>query len=84
MKFLRAWPLRIAVNQRGSRDEVSYARTSESNFAFVACEGNDRLLIFDLKSIRSTGSFPVGGDPDVLAYDAELNRLYVAAEQGLV
>ena len=55
-----------------------------SNLAFVACEGNDRLVVFDLQSMRSTGSFPVGGDPDVLAYDAGLNRLYVAGEQGVV
>jgi DNA-binding beta-propeller fold protein YncE len=55
-----------------------------SNLAFVACEGNDRLVVFDLQSMRPTDSFPVGGDPDVIAYDAGVNRLYVAGEQGVV
>jgi DNA-binding beta-propeller fold protein YncE len=52
--------------------------------AFVACEGNARLLVFDLTSLRVTESYSVGDDPDVLAYDPGLQRLYVAAESGVV
>jgi len=52
--------------------------------AFVACEGNARLLVVDLKTMRVTGSHPVGGDPDVLAFDPGLERLYVASESGVV
>jgi DNA-binding beta-propeller fold protein YncE len=52
--------------------------------AFVACEGNSRLLVFDLNSLRVTESYPVGDDPDVLAFDPGLRRLYVAAESGVV
>ena len=50
----------------------------------MACEGNDVLVVFDLASKRVTDSFPVGGEPDVLAFDAELHRLYVAGEKGVV
>src|SRR3954447_9849072 len=52
--------------------------------AYVPCEGNARLLVFDLTALRVTGSYLVGDDPDVLAFDPGLQRLYVAAESGVV
>ena len=57
---------------------------SPHRLAFVACEGNARLLVFDLNSLRVTGSYSVGDDPDVLAFDPALQRLYVAAESGVI
>ena len=52
--------------------------------AFIACEDNHKLLVLDLNTRRIDGSFEVGEDPDVLAYDPELGYLYVAAESGVV
>ncbi len=52
--------------------------------ALIACENNHRLLVFDLNSHRVTASFPVGPEPDVLAFDPQLHTLYVAGEQGVV
>ncbi|MHB8634338.1 MAG: YncE family protein [Thermoplasmatota archaeon] len=52
--------------------------------AYVACEGNARLVDLDLDSHLSVGSFPVGDFPDVLASDPGLGRLYVASESGVV
>ncbi|MGH8137073.1 MAG: YncE family protein [Steroidobacteraceae bacterium] len=52
--------------------------------AFIACEGNDKLLVFDLELKKTIGSFDVGQDPDVLAYDSSLGYLYVAGEAGVV
>jgi DNA-binding beta-propeller fold protein YncE len=52
--------------------------------AFVACDGNARLLTLDLRSGKVTGSASVGSSPDVLAFDPALRRLYVAAESGVV
>ncbi|MBI2801033.1 MAG: YncE family protein [Gammaproteobacteria bacterium] len=52
--------------------------------AFVACEGNHTLLIFDLTTKRVAASFDVGKAPDVLAYDPGLRLLYVAGEEGIV
>lgn len=52
--------------------------------AFVACEGNDKLLVVDLQTRKVTASFDVGGGPDVLAYDPGLHHLYVAGEAGIV
>jgi DNA-binding beta-propeller fold protein YncE len=52
--------------------------------AFVGCEGNARLVVVDLGSGRVEGTFPVGETPDVLAVDAGLHRLFVAAESAQV
>ncbi len=52
--------------------------------AFIACEGNHKLLVLDLETRKVTAAFDVGEDPDVLAYDPGLRYLYVAAESGIV
>jgi len=54
------------------------------NLAFVSCEGDAKLLVVDLATMRTTATFAVGDDPDVLALDASLGRLYVASESGTV
>lgn len=50
--------------------------------AFIACEGNDKLLVLDLRTRRVTAEFEVAGGPDVLAYDPGPGVLYVATESG--
>src|SRR5262245_22207957 len=57
---------------------------TEHHLAFVACEGNAKLAVFDLESKKVTAIHSVGGDPDVLAYDQSLGRLYVSAESGVI
>jgi DNA-binding beta-propeller fold protein YncE len=57
---------------------------SPRRLAFVACDGNAKLLTLDLRSFRVTGTADVGPSPDVLAFDPSLRRLYVAAESGQV
>jgi YVTN family beta-propeller protein len=52
--------------------------------AFIACEGNAKLLVLDLQTKKVTASFDVGEDPDVLALDSSLHHLYVAGEAGVV
>jgi YVTN family beta-propeller protein len=52
--------------------------------AFVACEDNAKLVMVDLRDRRQTAVASVGDNPDVLAYDPGLQRLYVAAESGVV
>jgi DNA-binding beta-propeller fold protein YncE len=51
---------------------------------FVAGEGNARLSVIDLGTMRVVGQYSVGDDPDVLAFDHAWHRLYVASESGLV
>jgi YVTN family beta-propeller protein len=52
--------------------------------AFIACEGNDRLITFDLDTKRQSAIDATGAGPDVLAFDPGLRLLYVAAESGVV
>jgi YVTN family beta-propeller protein len=54
----------------------------DRRLAFVACEGNAKLVVMDLQTMAITGSFDVGSGPDVLAFDAQRRILYVAAESG--
>jgi YVTN family beta-propeller protein len=55
-----------------------------ARLAFVACEGNDKLLVLDLVSRKVLTTFDVAKDPDVLAFDPTLGWLYVAGESGQV
>ena len=55
---------------------------SENRIAFAACEENSKLVVFDLQSKKVTATLAVGVDPDVLAFDSVLRRLYVSAESG--
>ena len=57
---------------------------SEHRLAFVACEENARLAVFDLEAKKMTAIQSVGADPDVLAFDKVFGRLYVSAESGVI
>jgi DNA-binding beta-propeller fold protein YncE len=52
--------------------------------AFVACDGNARLVVLSLPQLIPLGSQEVGAEPDVLAYDPARRFLYVAAESGVL
>lgn len=52
--------------------------------AFIANEGNDRVLVMNLNTRQLIANFAVGKGPDVLAYDAALGIVYVASESGVV
>ncbi len=52
--------------------------------AFVAGEGNAQLAVVDLTTMRVLATYPVGREPDVLAFDPAWDRLYVSSESGTV
>ncbi len=52
--------------------------------AFVAGEESGTLGVLDLRTLQLRQVLPIGSDPDVLAFDPALGRLYVAAESGVV
>ena len=52
--------------------------------AYIACEGDNKLLVFDMKNHSVENVFPVADGPDVLAFDRGLQLLYVACESGSV
>jgi YVTN family beta-propeller protein len=52
--------------------------------AYIACEENATLVVFDLRKLAQTQTVPIGPDPDVLGYDRGRSTLYVACESGTV
>jgi YVTN family beta-propeller protein len=60
------------------------ALDTSHQLAFVACDANATLILFDLTRTKITATYTVGDSPDVLALDTSLHRLYVAAESGVV
>ena len=68
----------------GCRHDHGLAIDAPERLAFVACDENAALLAFDLATKRVVDTQTVGPDPDVLAIDPRLGRVYVAAESGIV
>lgn len=66
----------------GIQNPHGIALDVDGGFAFVAGEENHRLAMVDLKTMKVLSSYETGDDPDVLAYDPGLKRLYVSAESG--
>jgi YVTN family beta-propeller protein len=56
----------------------------DRRLAYIACENNARLVVFNLAEHRSSQAIRVGADPDVLAFDRGRSTLYVATESGTV
>src|SRR5260370_9381491 len=57
---------------------------SVHRLAFVACEENAKLAVFDLEAKKMAAIQSVGADPDVLAFDKGFGRLYVSAQSGII
>jgi YVTN family beta-propeller protein len=52
--------------------------------AFLACEGNDLLAVFDLDAHKSIAFLPLPAGPDVVKFDPGLRRIYVACSSGAI
>jgi DNA-binding beta-propeller fold protein YncE len=78
MKIIGRYPLPGIQNPHGIALDVN------NRLAFVAGEENHSLAVFDLKTMKLLSVHQVGEDPDVLAFDPGLGRLYVSAESGTV
>lgn len=68
----------------GLKNPHGIALDVEDRLAFVAGEENHSLAVFDLQAMKLLSVHQVGEDPDVLAFDPGLKRLYVSAESGNV
>ncbi|MDQ6632008.1 MAG: YncE family protein [Verrucomicrobiota bacterium] len=69
---------------KGGKHPHGFYIDDQHNKAYIACQGDAKLIVFDLATHQEKENFPIGGDPDVLAYDRKLNVLYVACESGVV
>ena len=77
-KILGRYPL------PGIEDPHGIALDAAGRVAFVAGEENHSLAMVDLNTMKVLSTYEVGEDPDVLAFDPGVKRLYVSAESGTV
>ncbi|MBS1716625.1 MAG: YncE family protein [Armatimonadetes bacterium] len=68
----------------GSDHPHGFYIDAPKRIAYISCEGNNKLLVADLRSMKVLQSFDVTEGPDVLAFDEGLQRLYVGCEGGAV
>ena len=69
---------------KGGEHPHGFYIDDQNGKAYIACEGNNKLLVFDMKNHSVENVFPVADGPDVLAFDRGLHLLYVACESGAV
>jgi DNA-binding beta-propeller fold protein YncE len=60
------------------------ALDTANHLAFVAGGENHSLAMVDLDTMKILSTYEVGEDPDVLAFDPGLKRLYISSESGTV
>jgi DNA-binding beta-propeller fold protein YncE len=68
----------------GIQSPHGIALDQSGRLAFVAGEENHMLAVVDLNTMKVLATHRVGEDPDVLAFDPGLKKLYVSAESGNV
>ena len=56
----------------------------EHHRAFLACEGNDLMTVFDLDKHEPIAFLPMASGPDVIKFDPGLKRIYVACGSGAI
>jgi DNA-binding beta-propeller fold protein YncE len=56
----------------------------EHRRAFLSCEGNELLTVFDLDKHQPIAFLPLAKGPDVIKFDAGLKRIYVACYSGAI
>lgn len=52
--------------------------------AFLSCEGNELMTVFDLDKHAPIAFLPLAADPDVIKFDVGLGRIYVACYSGAI
>ncbi|MGH7743569.1 MAG: YncE family protein [Candidatus Dormibacteria bacterium] len=56
----------------------------EHHRAFLSCEENDLMTVFDLDKHEPIAYLPMADDPDVIKFDPGLGRIYVACYSGAI
>jgi DNA-binding beta-propeller fold protein YncE len=60
------------------------ALDAEHHRAFLSCEGNELMTVFDLDKKAPIAFLPLAGGPDVIKFDPGLRRIYVACYSGAI
>src|SRR5213083_1203423 len=69
---------------QGCRENHGMAIDPEHRRAFLSCEGNDTLTVFDLDTRRAIAHLPMAKGADVVMFDPGLKRIYVACSSGAI
>lgn len=56
----------------------------EHHRAFLSCEGNELMTVFNLDTHQAIAFLPMAGGPDVIKFDPGLKRIYVACSSGAI
>lgn len=56
----------------------------EHHRAFLACEGNNLMTVFDLDKHEPIAFLPMADGPDVIKFDPGLDRIYAACYSGAI
>lgn len=56
----------------------------EHHRAFLSCEGNEMMTVFDLDKHTAIAFLKMPGGPDVIKFDPGLSRIYVACYSGAI
>ena len=56
----------------------------EHHRAFLSCEGNDLMTVFNLDTHQAIAFLPMASGPDVIKLDPGLKRIYVACSSGAI
>src|SRR5438552_8717428 len=60
------------------------ALDADHHRAFLSCEGNEIMTVFDLDKNVPIAFLPLANGPDVVKYDSGLKRIYVAGYSGAI
>src|SRR5882762_589714 len=76
----------IVERYRVSRCKGNHGMTLDlkHHHAFLSCEGNDLMTVFDLDKQQPIAFLPMAGGPDVIKFDSGLKRVYVACSSGAI
>jgi YVTN family beta-propeller protein len=68
----------------GCKDNHGMAIDPERRRAFLSCEGNDVLAVFNLETNKVITTLPMAKGADVVQFDPGLGRIYVACGSGAI
>ena len=57
---------------------------AERRRAFLSCEENDLMTVFDLETNQPMAFLPMASGPDVIKFDSGLKRIYAACYNGAI
>ena len=66
------------------RGNHGMALDPEHHRAFLSCEENNLMTVFDLDKHQAIAFLPLAPDPDVIKFDSGLRRIYTACYSGAI